>query len=232
MTYIAFVIVEFAAPMFPTLISAAISIIALHRSKRVSKSSARLKSRPRLKSDISIKGINKTAEISDGRLQKHQATTTILIITLFYTLCNIPLTIYLCLSAIDIFSLDSSILYFDREYFHLGNLLLVISVAVNAAGNPLLYLSRNTQQKRYVRRSWQRVKRDVALRWSTVESRLDGTCNSRLDGTCNSKIDGTCNSKIDGTCNSKIDGACNSKIDGTCNIEMDCKSRKPAVPEI
>ena len=155
--YAVFVILEFAVPILPVLVSCGISIYALQQSKTV-QDARQCK--------------NFAAE---GTLRKRHATKTILIVTLFYAVCNVPLAVYLSLTAYDLFNPSQvHVLDFDQDYFYLGNLLLVISVGVNAAGNPLLTLTRNGQQKRYVKKSWVNVKKDVVRSMSqlsmTVES--------------------------------------------------------------
>ena len=84
--------------------------------------------------------------------RRKEATRTIVFFTILYVVLNVPAVVFEILGAVDIYSGDRyGYFLWDVGARYYRNLVCVVSVGVNAAANPLLYLWRMREMRRSTR---------------------------------------------------------------------------------
>jgi hypothetical protein len=113
--------VTLAVPVLPMLISAILSVYVLERGNK------------------------------DGNRGKKYASMTIVLFTLLYVVLNVPTLIYWILMLTHLQSgYTTSLLNFDHPYYFYFNFVEVLSVALNSLLNPVLYLLRMKELRKYL----------------------------------------------------------------------------------
>ena len=111
-------VILFLTPAFVVTISCVISSVVLVLARRKTKEK------------------HKVLETS-----RNKATITILLFTLLYGVCNVPLVVEIIFKLFDLQWYESSYLQFDRRY-HYRNAAEFLLLAVNSAANPIFYFWR------------------------------------------------------------------------------------------
>ena len=112
--------VTLAVPVLPMLVSAMLSVYGLNRGER------------------------------GGDKGKRYASTTIVLFTLLYVVLNIPTLIYWIMMLAHWSSgYTTNLLKFDQPYYFYSNFVEILSVAINSFLNPVLYLIRMRELRKY-----------------------------------------------------------------------------------
>ena len=120
-----------ASPVLPIFISCVISICILNRD---------------------IKSGNAKSQIAKS---KHKATVTIIIFTLLYTVCNVPVVVLNIYWIMSYKKYPEPYFTSNFMYFYSWHILYILSVCVNSACNPVIYITRNGVFKSHLkRRMW------------------------------------------------------------------------------
>ena len=110
---------------------------------------------------------------------KRHATITIICFTLIYALFNIPRAIWDIMLTVDYYCdwrYDFS--YFDRHHYHFVNFMILLSVSINSAMNPLLYFWRMGKLRSHSARI---VSRSMSMMYVTYNPSQGGQTYNALN---------------------------------------------------
>eukprot|EP00116_Pleurobrachia_bachei_P005856 sb/3466118/ len=153
--FLIFFVVSCSLPVLPILVSAVLSILAIRKSTSLTRLSTRTAS------------LRLTGRRVQRRARNDRASTTIILITMAYLLCNVPFACYLIYEFIALtcnvgISISIDIGIYVRLF------LAVFSVSINAALNPCIYYWRIRTFKRYRDHLEASVKSSIVDRTSVV----------------------------------------------------------------
>ena len=127
------VIVEFVIPFIPIVVSCILSVILLKRTKR---------------------NLIKCDRVATKlREAKRNASVTIVILTIFYLIFNIPYVVMWTLYAISAFSNGRFNAWTTNEmdlYYFVSNMNLTYTIALNSTFNPLVYIWRTKNMRNFL----------------------------------------------------------------------------------
>ena len=141
--YTFFNIFLLAVPIIPICISCILSIARMSKVKRALQNSKR---------------VIKSKERAEVRKRNRRATVTVIIMTVTYIICNVPVFMnYVLYGVWSAYSWSSNAPEYEElynntfMYYYSWNVCLVLLVLINAVLNPVIYFSRMREFKQFVR---------------------------------------------------------------------------------
>ena len=151
--YTFFNIILLAMPIIPIVISCVCSLTRLYRTNQAVKGTRRISN-----------NIMRRVSIKKSHGRHRRATITVIIMTMTYVVCNLPVFLNYCLygfwsaqsSRIDYTSLYGT----QFMYYYSWNFTLVLAVAINAMLNPIIYVFRMKEFRQFVINKCNAIVRD------------------------------------------------------------------------
>ena len=148
--YACLILVEYCAPIVPILASCILSVVKLH----------------------TCQVPNSSSGCASAYCKKATATVTVILFTLLYLICNIPLVVYELVGTAELYN-PTGLLSFDGSGLYFRNFVAVHMVAINAVANCTLYFWRISAIRRWCVVLLSRcVMRTPMIRWSSPRNKV------------------------------------------------------------
>ena len=79
---------------------------------------------------------------------KKDASTTIIVFTIVYAVCNIPMGIYYIFYVVELIYRTGTFFDFDRPAYYVENMIFNLAVPINSVLNPIIYIMRMSDYRR------------------------------------------------------------------------------------